>query len=336
MNRLVGILLIMVSTLLFFACQKEDQDDQPSLDLENSVSLRINNYYNSYVAENDDHFYYGTLNPGELHLFRLHIQRGMTYQVASTQPGVNSSVIAMTLLDSEQDTIAESYRSGSYSNLSFTAENDSSLYVAVYLKASFSETIDYRLYFESLTPRTMQIADNEWEYIGDWQATGPKALTYTNCDIRQFRWLRLQTNGEEQLKVSFTLKLPERLILPSIGFICDGSYDRARLYDYKEILPLIGTFFNIENNEDYKVYSLSENSSNPYIHGTFDIPIDAKNGVKLTMNYEKIENEDYCSVYINDSLVSTSTTGPLWYVYLVMEDWDYDTFVIEDLSVEKN
>ena len=335
MNRVLGILTFVASMLLLFACGKDDEKDQPTLHIEDSITLRIDRDYNCYVADNNDQYYSGTINPNEIQLFRLHVQAGVRYQLASTQPISNASLIKMTLLEQSLDTLETSFRNGRCSSLFFTAENDRDLLVAV--QSSVSETVDYKLYYEIRNPRTMIFANEQLDYIGNWQESGPGQLTYTNIDICQFRWLRLHTNGESHLRISFTLKAPKRQNLPSMGFICDGSPQLHQLFsEYQDILPRQGTFFNIENNQSYTVARIYEDFSS-YDHGTFEAPdMDIKNGVKITVSYENSENQRNCSVYINDALVSDFYPFPLWYVYIILEDWDFDTYTIEDFTVERS
>ncbi len=334
MKTFTKLFLLSLVLIIITSCSKEDEQSNSTLD--NAILLEINPEYGCYVAENGDHFYYDALlSINDSNLYKLDVEAGKKYHFICTQPGLHYTNLQMLLLNSEMDTISISYRKEGIPHIYFEPSSNDYLYLTVSTGYEYNESLSYNLYFEVFDPVSTDFNGYPVEYYGPWQITGANSLKFTKIDTRGFRWFRFNTSLDNP-DVSFTLKATQNSDIPSFGFLFDGSTDLLTWSDYRYELPDFGTFFNILDNQTFRIYNI-KGSSIGFDSGSYSVPdIDMINGVNINLLFHDYGSHYTYEIILNGTSIQELSIESINTFYLVTQDLDYGDILFENIQFESD
>lgn len=332
-NMSIRTLFIAVLALLFLSCNKDDDNIEP--EEQKGILIEIEAGNSSYIADDGKHFYSNTfLSKNDTNLYRLPLEAGEKYAIWCTQANQLYSNIEMVLLNSNFDTITFSRIEEGKPEIFFDSNSTDELYLSVYLKGNYNESLAYKLFFEKSKALPLTFMEYEWHYTGNWQVVDNETLKLTNNDAQKFRWVRLDSSPVEKANISFTIKSATLKELPSFGFIGNGSTKRLFWSEFKEELPESGEFFHLMSPNRYRIIHMNKTEM-WFDYGDFALPAyNLSEGVSVRLSYREGGIYESYSVFLNDTEIGTFKTQLMNKFYLVFEELGFDDIIINDLKIE--
>ncbi len=324
MKNLIFLVLAVLS-LTLTSCSKDTLDEKAI------ASLQIDDVTHTYLGKDGKRFIENTLASQEAsHVYKVNMIQGVQYRISATQPGALINQTKLTLVNQDEDLVAESIEESPYKSLIvIVAPRTGSYYITVKLEKRTNPKFNYRLFYEEFKDDEAILSGYNWKIMGDWTIINPGTIQLNNHDSRIYRHLRLADPIDAFPNVSFIVKSSSSTPV-NFGLLMNGADKYIEFGEYAyEFIDNGYAFLALKESESYAVITLSSGSMAFDWGSLSNFTMNFSTGVKVDLKHD---SGLYYLVYIND-VPFRSFYASLNNFYIVLYDEGDGVTTIKDLHI---